>query len=352
MNLLIFNLDNSVINIKGFKDLFLSDNELNLNNNKVLFLTNKKYDKIQPVLAMHPELKYTWLQCCCYKRKSFIKSYIEKHPADNVYCFGGSEKDANIYASLKLKFYIVNFKQGYLLYNYISNSLNNSDKEFWRNDFLYDHKYEPGIKALNIPYSETVVYFKNYLDTRRMDRNTGKITGCNIATDVDGRKPTKIFTQAEFGQTKKNENILGHLEEFASIFENVYIDNQTILVRVPGHDEVVYRDSPMSKLIAKIIDQHKAGVNGSCFLHRSKVAVAAKAESRSIIKHFQTIEVIEEAKKLVEGRTIYLFDDICTSGCSLLACSSILKQAGAREVISFCIAHTCTLGKLAVNSIK
>lgn len=197
-----------------------------------------------------------------------------------------------------------------------------------------------------------MVYYKCYLDTKRYDKNTGKLTGCDYAPEIDNRKPLKVFTQAEFGQTKKNINILHHLDSFASLFKEVYIDNSIILVRVPGHDEVNYRANSMSKFIAKIIEQHHAGVDGSCFLKRSRVTIAAKEEERNCLKHLQTIEVIKEAKELIKDRTIYLFDDICTSGSTMLAASCILKKAGAREVVCFCIAHTCTTGKYLPRNIR
>ena len=74
----------------------------------------------------------------------------------------------------------------------------------------------------------------------------------------------------------------------------------------------------------------------------------SKEEQHSILKQTSTIEV----KILLTNRTVYLFDDICTSGTSLLACSHILRQAGTKEVICFVIAHTCTIGKIAPEEIK
>ena len=107
----------------------------------------------------------------------------------------------------------------------------------------------------------------------------------------------------------------------------------------------------MSKFIAKNIEQYHDGVDGSCFLRRSRVTIAAKEEERNSLKHLQTIEVIKEAAELIKDRTVYLFDDICTSGSTMLASSYILKKAGAREVVCFCIAHTCTTGKFTPRRI-
>lgn len=356
MKLIIFNFDTCIFEyksdklLKGFFDLFLKeDAPLYLKSHKVLLLTNKDYESSRSLLDKYPEIKYTWLQCKAYYRKSFIKKYLSNHPAEEVVAFGSSEKDANIYASHNIPFYLVNILEGYEPYEEILKSF--SKNTTWRNNYLYDYKTSPANKGMNIPFIENVIYYKCYLDTRRYD-HSNKLVGCSFAPDIDGRKALKTFTQAEFGQTKKHENILNHLNEFANLFSDLPIDNQTILVRVPGHDEVVYRDSPLSKMLARIVENHHAGVNGSCFLHRSKPAVASKEEQRSVLKHTSTVEVIPEARKLIPGRTIYLFDDICTSGTSLLACSHILRQAGAKEVICFVIAHTCTIGKIAPEEIK
>lgn len=353
MKLLIFNLDNSVFNIPNFNKVFLSKaSPLNLFKNRVLFLTNKGEEAVKPLLEQHKEIHYTFIQYKAYSRKDFIRTQLKFWKVEEILAFGASEKDANIYSDSGIGFYIVSKLNGYPDVETILIEAVKERYNPWRNEFLYDHKFEVANYQLHTPSLEVVIYYKCYLDTKRYDKSN-RLTGCDFAPEIDNRKPLKVFNQLEFGQTKKNINILHHLDSFAGLFKDIYIDNKIILVRVPGHDEVTYRSaSPMSKLIARIIELHGSGVNGACFLKRNRVTVAAKEEERNSVKHLQTITVIDEAKELIKDRTIYLFDDICTSGSTMLACSHILKQAGARNVVCFCIAHTCTIGKLAPREIK
>ena len=42
----------------------------------------------------------------------------------------------------------------------------------------------------------------------------------------------------------------------------------------------------------------------------------------------------------IKGETIFLFDDITTTGCSLLACKELLLDAGAAQVAMIALGQT------------
>ena len=42
---------------------------------------------------------------------------------------------------------------------------------------------------------------------------------------------------------------------------------------------------------------------------------------------------------IVNGKTIILIDDVCTSGATLEACAAVLKEKGAKKVSGFTLAR-------------
>lgn len=71
-------------------------------------------------------------------------------------------------------------------------------------------------------------------------------------------------------------------------------------------------------------------------LRYTTVAKAATGGVRSIKVHLDSIKVTEN----VQGRTVYLFDDIASTGCSLEACKQLLLGAGATRVAMVALGRT------------
>ncbi|NVZ30013.1 phosphoribosyltransferase [Pseudomonas gingeri] len=78
-------------------------------------------------------------------------------------------------------------------------------------------------------------------------------------------------------------------------------------------------------------------VNADNVLFRhTTVPKAATGGQRSRLVHLESIAVVNN----IEGKTIYLFDDITTTGCSLLACKELLLDAGAAQVAMIALGQT------------
>ena len=110
-------------------------------------------------------------------------------------------------------------------------------------------------------------------------------------------------------------------------------------------------NEPMSIIIKEVIKEHGCGIDGSAILHRCDAVEESKTGNRSIYKHLNSIEVIENNISIY-GKTIYLLDDIVTSGASLIACTELLYRHGAGHVICVCLARTCGSGKYAPVYIR
>ena len=63
-----------------------------------------------------------------------------------------------------------------------------------------------------------------------------------------------------------------------------------------------------------------------------------RARLKNIIGSFAIKDIVKN-KNLIKGRNIILIDDILTTGATLSEAKKVLKQAGARKVIAFTVAH-------------
>jgi len=81
------------------------------------------------------------------------------------------------------------------------------------------------------------------------------------------------------------------------------------------------------------------------FIDASRVLVRHKSKpkahyggDRSISSHLKTI--VLQNTELIRNRIVILFDDVVTSGNSILACRELLMKAGAKSVVSFVLSRT------------
>lgn len=346
--------------VNGFENIFLKpDSPLYLGNCKVLIVTNNNEDYSNAILSSHEIISrfqtYPILNNACYKKtlSNFLKSHNNEYI--DVYAFCSDEKDANVFSELELKFFIVNKASGYSLnVNEIIKLLDNK-KGFFRNNYLYDKKIITNNNFCSNFYSkyidDIVVYYKHYNVTNNNEDYSYYSKGSNNCPNQGKRKSLINFDQYEFGKKSKNQTIIRRLNYFASAFDDIDIDQNTVLTRPPSHDEIKYDSSkPMSKVISCIVDRHGSGINGCGILKRRYIVEESKTGDRSIYKHLKSIEI--ENVISIKGKTIYLIDDICTSGVSLIACTELLYRAGAGHVVCFCLARTCGDGKYAPVEIK
>ena len=222
--------------IEGFKELFLNkDSRLYLGKFKVLGITSSYDFYYQTMLNTHQD----FLKLLSYKtiktseKIKELKAFMIKHKNefDDVIAFGDDEKDALIYSKLGIKFYIVNNYYGYdPEADKILEQAKKNKENCFRKNYLHDVKIV-GQTGYKINYFDDVVlYYKNYLKTLRFDMVEMRDKGSDYAPSVGGVAPLRVFeAKNEMGKHSKNDYILNHLDQLASLFDDLPLDKNSVL---------------------------------------------------------------------------------------------------------------------------
>lgn len=94
--------------------------------------------------------------------------------------------------------------------------------------------------------------------------------------------------------------------------------------------------SGLKKLVSKLItNASQDGID--CLVRHAKVDPAHWG-NRDMNKHFESISVVKP--HIIMDQNVILFDDVVTTGNTLMACRKILLDAGARDVQCFALGKT------------
>jgi len=113
--------------------------------------------------------------------------------------------------------------------------------------------------------------------------------------------------------------------------------NPNVYCIVPSHtqDQV----SPGLLALAKRISPNFHFSNNDNLLRRTRtVAKAATGGARNQHIHLDSIEVTDV--NAIRGQTVFLFDDVSSTGSSMLACKQLLLNSGAERVAMIALGQT------------
>ncbi len=98
------------------------------------------------------------------------------------------------------------------------------------------------------------------------------------------------------------------------------------------------------KIASRIIAQKLNIIDGTDCLYRTRTRPKSCSGNRSDV-YSQTSTLAVTNKHLISGKTVLLLDDVTTSGTTLVACASMLKQAGAKTILKYAIGATVYYGR-------
>ncbi len=129
------------------------------------------------------------------------------------------------------------------------------------------------------------------------------------------------------------------IEFFTNVITNIFDEkwNGSYCAVVPSHDPETL-ETPMHQVVDELCRQHRLG-NDARVLQRIKlIQKLACGGNRSVDVHLDSIRI--HPNSCVAGRNYLLFDDVKTTGNSLIACAQLLKNAGANEVTAIVLGTT------------
>ena len=130
------------------------------------------------------------------------------------------------------------------------------------------------------------------------------------------------------------------IEQFKFMCDRIPFEGRAVLMCIPGHRaSVTNAESPLGhviEILSSVSPRYVCGTNA--LLRYQTVAKAAHGGDRSYDAHIHSIRVGD--LNLVKWRTCLLFDDVVTTGASLLACRALLLETGALKIGGLTLGET------------
>ena len=125
------------------------------------------------------------------------------------------------------------------------------------------------------------------------------------------------------------------IDVVTKIFVQIFNTDFTITC-VPS--STVGNTSALPQVIKRLPQGYNIVDATSCLERVQSIQSAHLGGARSYGLHRMTIQLRNKA--LIEGKYVLLFDDIVTTGNSMLACCDILRQANPKSIVCFCLGRT------------
>ena len=118
----------------------------------------------------------------------------------------------------------------------------------------------------------------------------------------------------------------------------------THILPVPLHSRRLrFRGFNQSELLGVFLETHFLGTLGKLFPHFLERQLATKSQQKTVSKTERQENLRDSFKVMnshsLRGATVWLVDDVATTGSTLLECARILKDAGAQKVYGVVIAR-------------
>lgn len=172
-----------------------------------------------------------------------------------------------------------------------------------------------------------------------------------VTVTIDGKtdlNPLQDKVSKDFYIFFKKNGYPQAIERFRDLINNDFDPawEHCVWACIPSHDpDRKIGDIPSYKLLLELYKSHPEITCAPYLLVRTElVQPRHKGGNRSIKTQLKSIGLYNNAnlsgKDIISGKDVVLFDDILTTGNSVRACVSILKDAGARRVFVLVLGKT------------
>ena len=190
----------------------------------------------------------------------------------------------------------------------------------------YPTKYLANNEKININ-SQEIYYFVNYYPKAKVEK----------FSDTDKRKNySKLIWNLKNGNMESypyfRSCILAHIENLGN--------EEWIVCSIPGHDQTSAKSNHMDLFLKKIFwPQNIHPVSGLIIRNKAMLEKhGTNYGSRTVEKDLDSYKIGNTRN--IKGQNIIIFDDIVTSGCSLIAARRFLIKQGAKRVVLVALGKT------------
>ena len=146
-----------------------------------------------------------------------------------------------------------------------------------------------------------------------------------------------------YDQVRKNEfigRVQGWLKKCIKKIKAKHPDKEIIFGFAPGHSPSSSASFMITELdISSLCSSRKFSVRPKLLKRFVEVPKQATGGGRKIETHLNSIRVKED----LSGKIVCIMDDIWTTGCTLSACTELVRERGAKQVYTLAIGKTIFL---------
>ena len=158
--------------------------------------------------------------------------------------------------------------------------------------------------------------------------------------DTDSQTIVYLKKGTVYNQDRKRAfigKVQEQLKESIKEIKTKHPDQEIIFGFAPGHSPSSTDSFMITELdISSLCSDQKFSVRPRLLERVVEVDKQATGGVRSISIHLKSIEVKED----LSGKIVCIMDDIWTTGCTLSACTELVKQRGAEQVYTLVIGKT------------
>lgn len=179
-----------------------------------------------------------------------------------------------------------------------------------------------------------IYYLDDYYPYRVFDEYGNKIINSKFSKK-NGGYILDIKNNLDEGINYYTNKILKELEKAR------HMDRLNIIMYVPS-SQAGKQSCGIRKVLENIVNQYKHVKLLDCLERKETINKLAKGGNRDINIHLNSI-ILKSSLDEIKNKNIFIFDDVTTTGNSLLACKSIVEKYNPNAVLCIALAKTISL---------
>ena len=120
------------------------------------------------------------------------------------------------------------------------------------------------------------------------------------------------------------------------------LDGEWIICSIPGHEKTTNESNALySQVLSKVYLNGRQTLQNTLVQRKYTVDKKSMSTTERVKDYKIEMESLKINDKInVKNKNVVIFDDITTTGCSMVAAKTLLKEAGAKNVVCVALGRT------------